>query len=150
MTVVSGVTREDVPAWLEMRRALWPTTSEAEHRQEIEDFLGFRSRREPQAVLIARDESARPVGFAELSIRAYAEGCATDRVGYLEGWYVAPGARGTGVGRALVEAAEAWSRGQGCTEFASDTEWDNAASTAAHLALGFTDVGLVRCFRKAL
>lgn len=150
MAVVTGVTADDRQAWLEMRRALWPTASEAEHRQETDDYFGFRSRREPQAVLIARDDTGRPMGFAELSIRPYAEGCATDRVGYLEGWYVTPEARRAGVGRALLSAAEAWARGQGCSEFASDTEADNAGSAAAHLALGFTDVGLVRCFRKSL
>ena len=101
-------------------------------------------------MLIARDGTGRAVGFAELSIRPYAEGCDTDRVAYLEGLFVVPDARGTGVGRALVDATEAWGRAQGCTELASDTEHDNTASTAAHLALGFADVGLVRCFRKAL
>jgi aminoglycoside 6'-N-acetyltransferase I len=49
-----------------------------------------------------------------------------------------------------VRAAEEWARGQGCVELASDTEAANAASAAAHRALGFTDLGLVRCFRKDL
>lgn len=150
MVVVQGARPEDQPDWLEMRRALWPTASEAEHREEVADFFGFRSRREPQAVLIARDDSGRAVGFVELSIRPYAEGCSTDRVAYLEGWFVRPDARATGVGRALVQAAEDWGRAQGCTELASDTEADNAVSAAAHLAVGFTDAGLVRCFIKSL
>lgn len=41
-------------------------------------------------------------------------------------------------------------RAQGCIEFGSDTEPDNEISRVAHHALGFQDVGLVRCFRKAL
>ncbi len=80
----------------------------------------------------------------------YAEGCTTDHVGFLEGWYVAPEARGGGIGRALVAASEDWARSQGCSEFASDAEVDNDASIAAHLALGFVDRGLVRCFSKTL
>lgn len=32
----------------------------------------------------------------------------------------------------------------------SDAESDNEASIAAHLALGFSDEGLVRCFSKKL
>ncbi|WP_132596009.1 GNAT family N-acetyltransferase, partial [Pseudomonas aeruginosa] len=55
-----------------------------------------------------------------------------------------------GVGVALVKAAEHWARGRGCTEFASDTQLTNSASTSAHLAAGFTEVAQVRCFRKPL
>ena len=38
----------------------------------------------------------------------------------------------------------------GCTELASDAQPDNETSIAAHLALGFSDEGLVRCFSKKL
>jgi aminoglycoside 6'-N-acetyltransferase I len=100
-------------------------------------------------VLLAHDGAA-PAGFAEISIRHYAEGCSTDRVAFLEGWYVVPEARNRGVGRALVAAAEDWGRSQQCTEFASDAEADNSVSAAAHRALGFEEVGLIRCFRKDL
>ena len=53
-------------------------------------------------------------------------------------------------GAALLRAAEEWGRAQGCTEFASDADPENAISIDAHLALGFEDAGLVRCFRKSL
>jgi aminoglycoside 6'-N-acetyltransferase I len=129
-----------------LRRALWPEGSEEHHRCELEQFFAG-----PQTVpiLVAEDRSGL-VGFAEVSIRPYAEGCETDRVGFLEGWYVVPEARHRGVGRELVAAAEAWARSTGCTEFASDAEADNEASAAVHRALGFTEVGLIRCFRKDL
>ena len=100
--------------------------------------------KEPLAVLMAFDASGAPAGMAELSIRNYAEDCVTDRVGYLEGWYVEPHARRTGVGRALAAAAEAWARAQGCTEFASDALIDNDVSAAAHLALGFEETARIR------
>ena len=103
----------------------------------------------PLAVLIAHD-STGPDGFVELSIRAYAEGCYSGRVAFLEGWYVVPAARRKGVGRALVQAAEDWGRAQGCTEFGSDALLDNATSQAAHRALGFAEVVQIRCFRKDL
>ena len=140
---------EDKDAWVRLRTALWPDVSAAEHDVEAERFLSGAAR-EPQAVLVAESPGHGLVGFAEISIRAYAEGCSTDRVGYLEGWFVAPAARRRGTGRALVRAAEEWSRSQGCAEFASDAEADNDESARAHLALGFEDVGLVRCFRKDL
>ncbi len=146
---VRPVASEDAPAWLDLRRALWPDGSENDHRAEIAQFLGGRSRQLAQA-LIAHDSRGRVVGFAELSIRPYAEGCRTDRVAFLEGWYVTPAVRGRGVGRLLVEAAERWARAQGCTEFASDREADNAAGGAAHLSLGFEEVGSVVCYRKDL
>jgi len=99
-------------------------------------------------LIAAIDET--PIGFAELSVRPYAEGCASENVGYLEGWYVIEAHRGRHVGRALLEAAERWARGRGCKELASDTRPDNQQSVRAHLACGFEDVGLVRTFRKPL
>ena len=140
-------TPHDEEQWIRMRRALWPTSPEEEHRNEVTTLFGDSA---PAMVALVAESGGQLLGFAEVSIRPYAEGCRTDRVGYLEGWYVVPEARGRGVGRRLVSAAETWARDQGCTEFASDTEADNHASAAAHRALGFTDVGLVRCFRKDL
>lgn len=90
------------------------------------------------------------IGLAELSIRGYAEGCDTEDVGYLEGLYVEPRWRRTGVARALVAAGEAWARSMNCTEFASDTELENELSARVHGRLGFEEVCRVRCFRKSL
>jgi aminoglycoside 6'-N-acetyltransferase I len=146
---VRHITSEDAAAWLAMRRALWPETDDGQHADEIERY--FRGDvREPAAVLLVEEADGRAIGFAELSIRPYAEGCRSDRVAYLEGWWVAPGGRRQGVGRALVEAAVEWGRAQGCAEMASDAEAENESSAAAHSALGFEEVGLIRCFRRDL
>ena len=147
--IVRGVTPSDAPVWLRLRRTLWPDQAESEHAAEITAFLEGRAR-EPLVILIAADGANERLGFAELSIRAYAEGCHSDRVAYLEGWYVVPEARNRGIGRALIAAGEAWARSQGCVEFASDADLTNDASAAAHRALGFAEVGRVRCFRKDL
>ena len=134
-----------------MREALWPASpgETSDHAEEIARFYAGQLD-EPLAVLMAVDDSGRAVGFAELSIRNYAEDCLTNRVAYLEGWYVDPRARRQGVGAALVRAAEDWGRAQGCTEFASDALIDNDVSAAAHQALGFTETAQIRCFRKDL
>jgi aminoglycoside 6'-N-acetyltransferase I len=149
---IRHVTESDSAAWIEMRRTLWPEYGTDYHSGEVARFLKGDLKM-PLAVLLAvrQDEAgARIVGFAELNIRLYAEGCSTDRVGFLEGWFVVPDARRQGVGRALLVAAEEWARAQGCTEFASDTLVDNDVSAAAHQALGFEEVEIIRCFRKDL
>jgi aminoglycoside 6'-N-acetyltransferase I len=146
---VRSATPGDAAAWLRMREALWPDDGAASHAGEIEQYFAGKLRM-PLEVLVAVDEQGSTVGFAELSIRSYAEDCLTDHVGYLEGWYVAPAARRMGVGRALVAAAERWARARGCTEFASDALIDNQVSAAAHRALGFQETVRIRCFRKPL
>lgn len=150
MAKIRHVREADAAHWLRLRHALWPDTSEDQHQAEIQRFLSGRSR-EPRAVLVAEDEQTGSlVGLAELSVRPYAEGCDTDRVGYLEGWYVSPEFRRRGIARALVTAAESWAMSNGCTEFASDTEIDNEISAAAHRQCGFEEVAVIRCFRKIL
>jgi aminoglycoside 6'-N-acetyltransferase I len=139
----------DTAALVRMRRALWPDGSAAEHRSELVRFFAGRSR-DPLGILIAETLAKRPIGFAEVSIRGYAEDCRTDRVGFLEGWWVAPKQRRKGVGRLLVDAAEGWARRRRCVEFASDSLPGNRVSIAAHRALGFADSGTVVCFRKDL
>ena len=146
--IIRPVTAEDKLAWLGMREALWPDES-GSHPREVDDFLAGRLKM-PLAVLLAVDNNGTALGFVELSIRAYAEDCVTDRVAYLEGWYVAPEARRRGIGAALVRAAEDWGRAQGCTELGSDALLDNDVSAAAHRALGFDETVQIRCFRKHL
>jgi aminoglycoside 6'-N-acetyltransferase I len=136
----------DADALARLRHALWPEGSEAEHRREV---VRFFETRQAGAILVAEDASVL-LGFAELSIRPYAEGCESGRVGFLEGWYVMPEARRRGIGRRLVAAGEEWARAAGCTEFGSDAEADNELGAVAHRRLGFEEVGLIRCFRKDL
>ena len=150
MVTVRPVESLDAATWLEMRMALWPEDSDADHHEEINQFFAGEFPRWPWSVLLAEDASGRALGFAEVSVRPYAEGCRSNRVAYLEGWFVLPEDRNRGVGRALIVAAEEWGRSQGCREFASDADPQNDVSKAAHGALGFVDVGLVRCFRKDL
>jgi aminoglycoside 6'-N-acetyltransferase I len=150
MASVRRAEPSDVAEWAAMRHALWPDYSLAEHAAEIAAFFAGTNP-EPQVVLVATlPDAPTLVGFAELSRRAYAEGCSTSPVGYLEGWYVVPDCRHRGIGRALVASGEEWARAQGCHEFASDAELENRASADAHLALGFEDAGTIRCFRKSL
>jgi aminoglycoside 6'-N-acetyltransferase I len=118
-----------------MRHALWPDGSLAQHQQDI-DLYFSGDRREPAEVFLALDSNATVVGIAELSIRNIVDSCYTDRVAYLEGWFVVPESRRKGIGRELIQAAERWALNQGCTEFGSDSDIDNDVSLAAHLRSG--------------
>lgn len=138
----------DAAEWARLRQLLWPAPP-GEHEREIAAFFGG-DRRDPAEVILAIGDDGRALGFTEVSIRSYAEGCATDRVAYLEGWFVETAHRRSGVGRRLVTAVEDWARAQGCTELASDTEIHNHLSESAHAALGFTEVERIICFRKEL
>ena len=131
---IRHATNTDVEAWAAMRVALWPDDGRDTHLREARRF--FAEPRQgpgtmPEAVLVAEADGTL-VGYAEVSRRQYAEGCETSPVGFLEGWYVAPEHRRSGVGRALVMAAEAWARDLGCREFGSDARADNLVSARAH------------------
>jgi aminoglycoside 6'-N-acetyltransferase I len=149
MIRIRSATIHDAPAWLRMREVLWPEEGSSSHASEVQEYFAGKLTM-PLEVLLAVNDSGDVVGFAELSIRAYAEDCVTDRVAYLEGWYVAPDFRRQGVGRQLVAAAERWALAQGCSEFGSDALLDNEVSAAAHRALGFVETVQIRCFRKPL
>src|SRR4029077_7049363 len=96
--------KTDSTAWERMRESLWPSHP-GEHAREIGRYFAAKLR-EPIEVLLAFDDGGTAIGFIELSIRAYAEGCLTDHVAFVEGWYVETTARGKGVGSALINAAQ--------------------------------------------
>ena len=146
---VRHVRPDDTRSWATLRNALWPDQPLQELLDEAEAYFATDDPR-LAAVLVAEKAGEGLVGFAELSLRPYAEDCRTSPVAFLEGWYVAPSVRRQGIGRALVRAGEKWGRAQGCQEFGSDTQFDNTTSIAAHLALGFDDAGALRSFRKGL
>ncbi|HEU5305038.1 MAG TPA: aminoglycoside 6'-N-acetyltransferase [Gemmatimonadales bacterium] len=155
MIRIRRVKPRDAAQWTALRAALWPDEGDSVHAAEVERFLSHPAPEAgamPEAVFVAEDPADPSAlrGFAEVSRRAYAEGCDTSPVGFLEGWYVVPEFRRQGVGRALVGAAEAWARQKGCREFASDALADNETSAQAHRALGFEEVEVIRCFRKEL
>ncbi|MCC7387565.1 MAG: GNAT family N-acetyltransferase [Phycisphaerales bacterium] len=137
--------------WCAMRREMGPAWLTDDFETLAAEYLAKgRIQRLPHLVVLAVGEAGGALGFAEVSLRDYAEGCLSSPVGYLEGWFVAPEARGRGVGRLLVRACERWAAERGCTEFASDAEIDNGVSLRAHAALGFEPVADVRLFRKPI
>jgi aminoglycoside 6'-N-acetyltransferase I len=144
---IRPVEKKDEADWLRMRIAIYGD-EETVLAAEIQRFFAGHSH-EPQAVLVA-EEDGLLVGLAELSVHLYAEGCTSDHVGFLEGWYVEPASRRRGIGRALLTASEAWALSQGCRELATDTRLENADVVKTYEACGYEEVGQLRCFRKTL
>jgi aminoglycoside 6'-N-acetyltransferase I len=141
----------DAVAVGEMCAELWPDGPAAEHRQEFEEKTqSGRSGTLPVAYFVAAS-GVELVGFVEVGLRSHAESCDPARlVGYVEGWFVRADVRKSGVGAALIRAAENWARKQGCREMASDAWIENADSQAAHRALGYEEVDRCVHFRKVL
>ena len=135
-----------IDAWFELRRGLWPDEDHAKMRTDCEPMLASAD----TAVFVAMDDDAL-IGYAEVSLRRdYVNGCETSPVAFLEGIYVDPAHRRKGVSQALVGAAEVWGREKGCSEFASDALIENTVSHRMHAELGFEEVERVVYFRKAL
>lgn len=132
----------------ELRHALWPRGSIDEHRADLEEVLATPDQ---WHYVMARLAGGQAVGFAQASIRHdYVNGCDTSPVGFLEGIYVDPDHRRTGLARQMSSAIEQWVRQQGCHEMASDTALDNDGSQRMHEALGFRETQRVVFFRKML
>lgn len=144
---VRPVAPADAEAWVELRSALWPEHPD-DHVGVVAAFL--RDPPDGASCLLVEDGAGTVVGFAEVGLRRYAEGCLSSPVGYLEGIYVETGARREGYARALVTACEAWARARGCTELASDRALDEEESGAFHRAVGFEEAGRIVCYRKPL
>jgi aminoglycoside 6'-N-acetyltransferase I len=130
-----------------MRERLWPQSSREELAAEQAQILADSRR---QSVLVAVASGGELVGFVEVSVRDWAEGCSTRPVGYIEGWFVELGHRRLGIGRMLVEAAERWARSRKCVEMGSDADPRNRGSRFAHRALGYSEVGRAVLFSKKL
>jgi aminoglycoside 3-N-acetyltransferase len=144
---IRSLEERDRSEWLRLRRALWPYHDAHELEAEAN---ALANRPETTPVFVAQCLDGTLCGMIEVAIRDRATGCTSDRVGYLEAWYVEPDWRRRGIGRRLVERAEAWARSQGCTEMASDTTPQYSLSPAAHEALGFRVVKGEIHFRKPL
>ncbi|MDQ6767610.1 MAG: GNAT family N-acetyltransferase [Candidatus Eremiobacteraeota bacterium] len=119
--------------------------SESENDRDCDKILADPNR---LGVFVAHVEG-QAQGFLEVGLRDYADGCDSSPVGYIEGWYVEPAIRRSGVGRQLVEAAESWARSKGCSEMASDALIENVDSQLAHARLGYAEVERQVCFRKS-
>lgn len=137
----------DFDLWADCAHALWP-----EHPRDalLADIRAQAGTGLGQARAWAAFRGAAPVGWAELGLRPYANGCDDRPVAFLEAIWVAPEARRSGVGRALIRHLALIARADGRTELGSDALLDNLVSHAAHRAWGFAEAERVVHFRLPL
>ena len=136
----------DRAAWAEMRSALWPEETAQEHASGIDEILGDGD----AWGFVAETVDGSPVGFAELAIRKYANGCTARPVPFLEGVWVRAEFRRQGIGARLIAHVGAFAAGRGFHEIGSDTPIENLTSHAAHRSWGFSETERVVYFRKTL
>jgi len=143
---IRRATPNDKPEWLRMRQGLWPEAPLDYLSLDLDDLLNDSE----AGIFIASDSQGQLIGFIEVGLRDYGEGCDTSPVGYIEAWYVDPHVRGQKLGRELVQTAEHFAREKGCTEMASDTWLENEGSITAHKKLGYYEVERLVHFVKRL
>lgn len=129
-----------------MRAELWPDADPTELADELDTLLADPD----QMAFVAEREGEGLCGFAEASVRPFANGVDESPCAFLEGWWVDEDTRRSGVGRALLAAVENWARRRGFTELGSDALLDNTLGHQAHQALGFEERERVVYFRKRI
>jgi aminoglycoside 6'-N-acetyltransferase I len=145
--LIRPATLSDAPLWASMRLALWPEN----HLEGLQSELkGMLETGKFHAWLAFEAEGARALGFAEVYIRDFANGCESQPLPFLEGIWVEPSVRRQGLGRQLIQTIQAWSLAQGFRELGSDAELHNSLSHQAHAGWGFEETERVVYFRKKL
>lgn len=138
--------KTDRRVWAAMRLQLWDKHTCNAHLNDIDNMLSNKQNAGYMAILT----NQQAVGFAEISLRQYANGCSKQPVPFLEGIWVQPEYRQQGVGQALIRKITTDLIVQGFDELCSDAGIDNKMSYEAHQNWGFDEIERVICFRKKL
>ena len=138
MVSIQAMTADD---WLDVRRIYSEgiATGDATLEREAPDWGHFDRSHPTECRFVARDDSGTVVGWTALggySARKVYGGVAWESV------YVAEGARGAGVGRALLVALLPASEMAGYWTLLAGVLAENAPSLALHERVGFRRIGI--------
>jgi ribosomal protein S18 acetylase RimI-like enzyme len=104
-------------------------------RELARRFIAERFERGDSTILLAVADGVEAVGFVQL-FPSLSSGAAA-RIFILNDLYVAPSARKSGVGRALLQAAAAFGRSEGAVRLTLSTELGNAPAQALYESAGW-------------
>jgi len=140
---IERATGTDCVGWAELRHALWPDANPNELLTEAKQIAAAQ---DGVCFLLTSDSGVRQ-GFIEASL---SQSSADQVAAHVEGWYVAPAARGKGHGRALLERLEDWCLRRSVRVLTSDTTPTYPLSRAAHERAGFRVAQQITVFVKDL
>jgi len=111
-------------------------------------YLDERFHRNESTILVAENAGGELVGFTQL----YPTFCSVlaDRTFVLYDLFVSPAARGTGAGRALMEAAESYARANGAARLMLQTARTNAIGQSLYESCGWKRDDLFYVYEKGL
>ena len=111
-------------------------------------FLGERFERNESVIIVAENTRGEIVGFTQL----YPTFCSVlaDRTFTLYDLFVTPWARGTGAGRALMEAAEAYARKSGAARLQLETAKTNTTGQSLYESCGWERDDLFYVYAKPI
>jgi GNAT superfamily N-acetyltransferase len=117
------------------------TAEEAKGQQLYERYLG-----RPDTVALVADDEGRVIGFLDMEFRTWLN--FTTPQAWIPDLVVADGARGRGIGSALLARAEEIARSRGCWSMALESATWRERAHAFYVANGWKETG--RAFTRLL
>lgn len=143
---IKKASQQDLEELLIMATNLWPDYSPQELRATLAEILS-----QYKFLILLYVIADKSVAFIYLGIRVdYVEGSDHSPTGYVEGIYVKPDYRKTGIAQKMLEVGEQWVKQKGCKQIGSDIFLDNQLSYAFHLHSGFREAARLIAFIKDL
>ena len=115
--------------------------------QQIEDRFRGLSREVDSSVFVAQGEDGRLAGWIHVLERRFLE---LDRYAEIAGLVVNAGARRSGVGRALIAAAEEWAREHGCVMVRVRSNMKRVEARPFYERMGYRVVKSQHVFERAV